>query len=66
MWTALDSMSEMGNIGAHMEADVNLIVEIEPEEAHFLMFGYFALTFSCFYHCLNLRQIRLYMCIIPF
>lgn len=37
LWNALDSMREMGNIGAHMEADVNLIVEIEPEEAHYLI-----------------------------
>lgn len=37
LWNALDSMRQMGNIGAHMEADVNLIVEIEPVEAYYLV-----------------------------
>lgn len=37
LWNALDSMRQMGNIGAHMEADVNLIIEIEPAEAHYLI-----------------------------
>ena len=27
----------MGNIGAHMEKDVNLIIEVEPEEAQLLI-----------------------------
>ena len=29
---AIDSVREIGNIGAHMESDVNLIVDVEPEE----------------------------------
>lgn len=29
----IDPIRSIGNIGAHMEADVNLIVDIEPEEA---------------------------------
>ena len=32
-WRALDALRGIGNIGAHMEHDVNLIIDIEPEEA---------------------------------
>lgn len=32
-WAAIDAVRQIGNIGAHMERDVNLIVDVEPEEA---------------------------------
>lgn len=32
-WSAIDSARNVGNIGAHMEKDINLIVEVEPKEA---------------------------------
>ena len=32
-WIVLDGIRRIGNIGAHMEKDINLIVDIEPEEA---------------------------------
>ena len=32
-WAAIDAVRSVGNIGAHMEHDVNLIVDIEPDEA---------------------------------
>lgn len=32
-WTAISSLKAIGNIGAHMEKDVNLIVDIDPKEA---------------------------------
>ena len=32
-WKALDGLRTIGNIGAHMEKDVNLIIDIEPLEA---------------------------------
>ena len=32
-WAAIDAIRQIGNIGAHMERDVNLIVDVEPEEA---------------------------------
>lgn len=32
-WQAIDSLRKLGNIGAHMEKDVNLIVDIDPDEA---------------------------------
>ena len=33
MWKALDGIRKIGNIGAHMESDVNLIVDIDISEA---------------------------------
>jgi hypothetical protein len=30
---AIDHVRKIGNIGAHMEADINVIVEVEPKEA---------------------------------
>lgn len=35
--TVLDSIRDIGNIGAHPEKDINLIVEIEPGEAEKLL-----------------------------
>lgn len=32
-WSAIDALRSLGNIGAHMEKDVNLIVDIDPHEA---------------------------------
>lgn len=36
-WQAIDSVRHVGNIGAHMEKDVNLIIDVEPEEAGLLI-----------------------------
>jgi len=36
-WQAIDSIRSIGNIGAHMEKDINLIVDVEPEEAELLI-----------------------------
>lgn len=32
-WGAIDAVRGVGNIGAHMERDINLIIDVEPEEA---------------------------------
>jgi len=37
VWQAIDAVRSIGNIGAHMEEDVNLIVDIEPQEAELLI-----------------------------
>ena len=34
---AIDHVRAIGNIGAHMEADINVIVEVDPEEAQKLI-----------------------------
>lgn len=33
VWRAIDAVRTIGNIGAHMEKDVNLIVDVDPGEA---------------------------------
>lgn len=36
-WKVLNSLRRIGNIGAHPEADVNLIIDIEPDDARKLI-----------------------------
>ena len=36
-WAAIDSVRKIGNIGAHMERDINVIVDVEPNEAELLI-----------------------------
>ncbi len=36
-WKAIDSVRHVGNIGAHMEKDVNLIIDVDPKEAGLLI-----------------------------
>lgn len=36
-WSAIDALRKIGNIGAHMEKDVNLIVDVDPAEAKSLL-----------------------------
>jgi hypothetical protein len=32
-WEAIDAVRRVGNIGAHMEKDINVIIDVDPEEA---------------------------------
>jgi hypothetical protein len=32
-WKAIDAVRKIGNIGAHMEEDVNVIISVDPDEA---------------------------------
>ncbi|UPG87073.1 DUF4145 domain-containing protein [Luteibacter aegosomatis] len=36
-WAGIDAVRKVGNIGAHMEKDVDVIVDVEPEEAQLLI-----------------------------
>ena len=36
-WKAIDGVRSVGNIGAHMEEDINVIVDVEPNEAQLLV-----------------------------
>lgn len=36
-WDAIDAVRKIGNIGAHMEKDINVVVEVDPEEAQLLI-----------------------------
>lgn len=37
VWDAMTAVREVGNIGAHMERDIDLIVDVEPDEAQLLI-----------------------------
>lgn len=37
VWESIDAVREVGNIGAHMKKDINVIVEVDPEEAQLLI-----------------------------
>lgn len=34
---AIDAVCKVGNIGAHMEKDIDLIVDVDPNEAELLI-----------------------------
>jgi Domain of unknown function (DUF4145) len=36
-WEAVKAVKDIGNIGAHMQGDVNVIVDVEPKEAELLI-----------------------------
>lgn len=36
-WDAIDAIRKVGNIGAHMEKDIDLIVDVDPNEAELLI-----------------------------
>ncbi len=36
-WEAIDSVRKIGNIGAHMEKDINTIIDVDPGEAQALI-----------------------------
>lgn len=36
-WDAIDAVRKVGNIGAHMEKDINLVLDVEPNEAQLLI-----------------------------
>lgn len=36
-WAAIDAVRKIGNIGAHMGNDINVIVDVEPNEAELLV-----------------------------
>jgi hypothetical protein len=37
VWMAIDAVRKIGNIGAHMEKDINVIVDVDPQEAQLLI-----------------------------
>ena len=36
-WAAIEAVRTLGNIGAHMEKDINVIVDVDPDEARLLI-----------------------------
>lgn len=55
---AIDHVRSVGNIGAHMEKDINVIVPVDPDEAS-LMIGLIELLFAEWYGARNARTKRL-------
>ncbi len=37
IYQAIDAVRSIGNIGAHMEKDINLVIDVDPEEAQTLI-----------------------------
>lgn len=37
VWESVDAVRSLGNIGAHMEKDINLIIDVDPKEAQLLI-----------------------------
>jgi hypothetical protein len=37
VWESIDAIRSVGNIGAHMEKDINVIIDVEPQEAQLLI-----------------------------
>ena len=57
-WSAIDAVRSIGNIGAHMERDINVIVEVEPEEAQ-LLIGLIEILLKDWYIARHERQMHL-------
>lgn len=55
---AIDSVRKVGNIGAHMEKDINVIVDIDPGEAQALI-ELIEMLFDDWYVARHARQERL-------
>lgn len=36
-WQAIDAVRSIGNIGAHMEKDIDLVIDVDPDEAQTLI-----------------------------
>ena len=37
IWSAIEAVRKLGNIGAHMEKDIDVIVDVDPNEAELLI-----------------------------
>jgi hypothetical protein len=37
VWESIDAVRSVGNIGAHMEKDINIIIDVDPKEAQLLI-----------------------------
>ncbi len=57
-WQAIDAVRKIGNIGAHMEKDVNVVIDVEPAEASLLL-GLIENLMQDWYIARHDREIRL-------
>ncbi|UYK77967.1 DUF4145 domain-containing protein [Xanthomonas sacchari] len=59
-WDAIDAVRNIGNIGAHMERDINLVIDVEPEEAQLLLIGLIEILLKDWYIARHERQQHLH------
>ncbi|MBW8241482.1 DUF4145 domain-containing protein [Muricauda oceani] len=57
-WKSIDAVRKVGNIGAHMEKDINLIIEVDPKEAK-LLIGLIEMLFEEWYIHRHERELKL-------
>jgi hypothetical protein len=57
-WDAIDGVRQIGNIGAHMEKEINLVVNVEPDEAS-LLIGLIEILIEEWYIVRHNRQERM-------
>lgn len=57
LWKAIDAIRNIGNIGAHMENDINVIVDVDHDEAEMLI-GLLELLIQEWYVERHERQLR--------
>ncbi|MCH7945017.1 MAG: DUF4145 domain-containing protein [Armatimonadetes bacterium] len=57
-WKAIDAVRSVGNIGAHMEKDINLIIDVDTDEAALLIWLIERLV-TDWYEARHERQLRL-------
>lgn len=57
-WESIDAVRKVGNIGAHMEKDINVIIEVEPQEA-LLLLQLIELLFEEWYIHRHVRELKL-------
>lgn len=57
VWESIDAVREVGNIGAHMKKDINIIVDVEADEAQ-LLIGLIEQLIEDWYVARNDRQAR--------
>ena len=57
-WKAIDGLRKIGNIGAHMEKDINVIVDVDPNEAK-LLIGLIETLVDDWYVTRHERQLRM-------
>lgn len=55
---AIDSVRQIGNIGAHMEKDINVIIDVDPKEAEILI-NLIEMLFAEWYVARNIRLQRI-------
>lgn len=58
VWQSIDAVRKVGNIGAHMEKDINLIIDVDPKEA-FLLKELIELLFEEWYIHRHEREVKL-------